>query len=298
MENNLNLYYIFYTVALHKNISGAAKELYISQPAISKAISKLEQSLDVILFHRSSRGVTLTMEGELLFTQVQTAFSAIRHGEEQLKKVNELGISQISIGVSITLCKYVLLPYLQQFVKDNPHIKVTITCHPTMETLRDIDNSVTDIGVVGIPSLPNGLTYIPFREIQDTFVTTDRYLENLKIRVGNDRKAILNNATFMMLNKENISRKYVDMYLSSHQITMDNIIEINTMDLLIELAKIDLGIACVIKDFVKEELQNGTLLEIPLGIPIHKREIGFAYNRDIKVSDSLEKFIHFYESFR
>lgn len=294
MENNLNLYYIFYTVALHKNISGAAKELYISQPAISKAISKLEQSLDVILFHRSSRGVTLTMEGELLFTQVQTAFSAIRHGEEQLKKVNELGISQISIGVSITLCKYVLLPYLQQFVKDNPHIKVTITCHPTMETLRDIDNSVTDIGVVGIPSLPNGLTYIPFREIQDTFVTTDRYLENLKIRVGNDRKAILNNATFMMLNKENISRKYVDMYLSSHQITMDNIIEINTMDLLIELAKIDLGIACVIKDFVKDELDNHSLTEVSLGRAIPKRKLGLVYKDDTIMTDAMKKFISYF----
>ena len=294
MENNLDLYYIFYTVALHKNISGAAKELYISQPAISKAISKLEQSLDVILFHRSSRGVTLTMEGELLFTQVQTAFSAIRHGEEQLKKVNELGISQISIGVSITLCKYVLLPYLQQFVKDNPHIKVTITCHPTMETLRDIDNSVTDIGVVGIPSLPNGLTYIPFREIQDTFVTTDRYLENLKIRVGNDRKAILNNATFMMLNKENISRKYVDMYLSSHQITMDNIIEINTMDLLIELAKIDLGIACVIKDFVKDELDDHSLTEVSLGRAIPKRKLGLVYKDDTIMTDAMKKFISYF----
>lgn len=294
MEYNLNLYYIFYTVALHKNISGAAKELYISQPAISKAISKLEQSLDVILFHRSSRGVTLTMEGELLFTQVQTAFSAIRHGEEQLKKVNELGISQISIGVSITLCKYVLLPYLQQFVKDNPHIKVTITCHPTMETLRDIDNSVTDIGVVGIPSLPNGLTYIPFREIQDTFVTTDRYLENLKIRVGNDRKAILNNATFMMLNKENISRKYVDMYLSSHQITMDNIIEINTMDLLIELAKIDLGIACVIKDFVKDELDDHSLTEVSLGRAIPKRKLGLVYKDDTIMTDAMKKFISYF----
>ena len=294
MENNLNLYYIFYTVALHKNISGAAKELYISQPAISKAISKLEQSLDVILFHRSSRGVTLTMEGELLFTQVQTAFSAIRHGEEQLKKVNELGISQISIGVSITLCKYVLLPYLQQFVKDNPHIKVTITCHPTMETLRDIDNSVTDIGVVGIPSLPNGLTYIPFREIQDTFVTTDRYLENLKIRVGNDRKAILNNATFMMLNKENISRKYVDMYLSSHQITMDNIIEINTMDLLIELAKIDLGIACVIKDFVNDELDDHSLTEVSLGRAIPKRKLGLVYKDDTIMTDAMKKFISYF----
>lgn len=294
MENNLNLYYIFYTVALHKNISGAAKELYISQPAISKAISKLEQSLDVILFHRSSRGVTLTMEGELLFTQVQTAFSAIRHGEEQLRKVNELGISQISIGVSITLCKYVLLPYLQQFVKDNPHIKVTITCHPTMETLRDIDNSVTDIGVVGIPSLPNGLTYIPFREIQDTFVTTDRYLENLKIRVGNDRKAILNNATFMMLNKENISRKYVDMYLSSHQITMDNIIEINTMDLLIELAKIDLGIACVIRDFVKDELDDHSLTEVSLGRAIPKRKLGLVYKDDTIMTNAMKKFISYF----
>ena len=294
MENNLNLYYIFYTVALHKNISGAAKELYISQPAISKAISKLEQNLDVILFYRSSRGVTLTMEGELLFSQVQTAFSAIRHGEEQLRKVNELGISQISIGVSITLCKYVLLPYLQQFVKDNPHIKVTITCHPTMETLRDIDNSVTDIGVVGIPSLPNGLTYIPFREIQDTFVTTDRYLENLKIRVGNDRKAILNNATFMMLNKENISRKYVDMYLSSHQITMDNIIEINTMDLLIELAKIDLGIACVIKDFVKDELDDHSLTEVSLGRAIPKRKLGLVYKDDTIMTDAMKKFISYF----
>ena len=293
MEYYLDLYYFFSPAAPPPPPPGAAKELYISQPAISKAISKLEQSLDVILFHRSSRGVTLTMEGELLFTQVQTAFSAIRHGEEQLKKVNELGISQISIGVSITLCKYVLLPYLQQFVKDNPHIKVTITCHPTMETLRDIDNSVTDIGVVGIPSLPNGLTYIPFREIQDTFVTTDRYLENLKIRVGNDRKAILNNATFMMLNKENISRKYVDMYLSSHQITMDNIIEINTMDLLIELAKIDLGIACVIKDFVKDELDDHSLTEVSLGRAIPKRKLGLVYKDDTIMTDAMKKFISY-----
>ena len=185
-------------------------------------------------------------------------------------------------------------PYLQQFVKDNPHIKVTITCHPTMETLRDIDNSVTDIGVVGIPSLPNGLTYIPFREIQDTFVTTDRYLENLKIRVGNDRKAILNNATFMMLNKENISRKYVDMYLSSHQITMDNIIEINTMDLLIELAKIDLGIACVIKDFVKDELDDHSLTEVSLGRASPKRKLGLVYKDDTIMTDAMKKFISYF----
>ena len=67
MENNLNLYHIFYTVAKNKNISLAAKELYISQPAISKAISKLENNLETTLFIRSSRGVTLTEEGRILY---------------------------------------------------------------------------------------------------------------------------------------------------------------------------------------------------------------------------------------
>ena len=294
MENNLNLYHIFYTVANTRNISSAAKQLYISQPAISKAISKLEQNLDVTLFYRSSRGVTLTMEGELLYEQVKTAFSAIRRGEQQIKKASDLGVSRISIGVSITLCKYILLPYLQKFVKDNPHVKVTITCHPSLETIRDIENGVTDIGIVGIPSQPGNLTYLPFKEIQDTFVTTDRYLENLMIREGHDKAAILRNATFMMLNKDNISRKYVDMYLTSHQISMENIIEINTMDLLIELAKIDLGIACVIKDFVLDDLESHALTEIVFKRNLPKRKIGLVFSDNGLMTDSMKKLISYF----
>ena len=92
MENNLNLYHIFYTVACHKNISLAAKELYISQPAISKAISKLENNLETTLFIRSSRGVTLTEEGTILYEQVKNAFTAIHSGEQQLKKMSTLGV--------------------------------------------------------------------------------------------------------------------------------------------------------------------------------------------------------------
>lgn len=296
MENNLNLYFIFYTVANHKNISGAAKELFISQPAISKAISKLEQNLNTVLFLRSSRGVTLTPEGDLLYEQVRYALISIRNGEDQLKKASQLGISHLSIGVSITLCKYVLLPYLQEFIRENPHIKITITCHPSLETISDIENGVTDIGLVGIPSNQGNLVYTPIREIQDTFVTTDTYLKNLKIREGASKNSILSNATFMMLNKENISRKYVDHYLSANFIEMDNIIEINTMDLLIELAKVDLGIACVIRDFVEDDLKSGVLREVTFKKNLSKRKIGFVYSNDTPMTEGMKKFIAFYES--
>lgn len=299
MENNLNLYYIFYTVANEKSISAAAKALYISQPAISKAVSKLESSLNTKLFMRSSRGVSLTKEGEILYTQVKTAFLSIQTGENQLKKANELGVSQLSIGVSISLCKYILLPYLQKFVKDNPHIKVTITCHPTLETISDVENGITDIGFVGIPEQQNDLVYLPVLEIQDTFVTTKRYLDNFKLRESSDNNSkpnLLESATFMMLNKENISRKYVDQYLHSHQIFMENIIEINTMDLLIELAKIDLGIACVIKDFVKTELETGELTELTFRRNIPKRKIGLVYRSENSMTDAMQKFIEYFDN--
>lgn len=294
MENNLHLYYIFYTVALHKNISGAAKELFISQPAISKAISKLEQNLNTKLFTRSSRGVTLTFEGELLFEQVKKAFLSIKYGEQQLKKAADLGVSTLSIGVSTTLCKYVLLPYLKQFVKDNPHIKVSISCQSSLETIGDIEKGTLDIGLVGIPANQEQLVYTPIAEIQDTFIATKTYLKNLKIREGTDKNHLFQNATFMMLNKENISRKFIDSYLSKNQIEIGNLIEIDTMDLLIEFAKIDLGIACVIRNFVEEELQQGILMEIPLKHSISRRKIGLVYEDSEHVTDSMKQFISYF----
>lgn len=294
MENNLHLYYIFYTVSLHKNISGAAKELFISQPAISKAISKLEQNLNTKLFTRSSRGVTLTFEGELLFEQVKKAFLSIKYGEQQLKNAASLGVSTLSIGVSTTLCKYVLLPYLKEFIKDNPHIKVSINCQSSLETIAAIEKGTLDIGLVGIPANQENLVYVPIAEIQDTFIATNTYLKNLKIREGTDKNHLFQNAAFMMLNKENMSRKFIDSYLSKNQIEIGNLLEIDTMDLLIEFAKIDLGIACVIRNFVEEELKQGTLVEIPLKHAISRRKIGFVYEDSEHVTDSMKHFISYF----
>ena len=136
MNQNLSSYWIFYTVANAGNISKAAKELYISQPAISKSIQKLEDGLECKLFSRSSRGVVLTDEGRLLYDHVSEAFEALNEGEEKLKRSIELGVGQLKIGVSSTLCKYMLLPYLKEFIHRNPHISISIECQSTNEPLR------------------------------------------------------------------------------------------------------------------------------------------------------------------
>lgn len=300
MENHLNLYHIFYTVARCHNISGAAKELYISQPAISKAIARLEQNLDTTLFLRSSRGVTLTDEGELLFKQVENAFHSIEQGEEQIKKINELGIGKLSIGVSTILCKHILLPYLQGFIRENPHIQISIHCQPTFQVIESLEQGIVDIGLIGETSRVGKLEYFPACEIEDIFVTTPSYLMNLQKRGTLPRKATtlqyLAASTLMLLDKGNITRQYVDRYLVEHHIQYDQLIEATTMDLLIEFAKIDLGIACVIGDFVKKDLENGSLMKLPLKNPIPKRSIGFAYFNPQSAGSSLIKFLNYIQA--
>ncbi len=297
MNQNLSSYRIFYTVANAGNISKAAKELYISQPAISKSIQKLEESLGCKLFSRSSRGVVLTEEGNLLYGHVRDAFETLTLGEDKLKRSIELGVGHLRIGVSATLCKYMLLPYLKEFIRQNPHISISISCQSTNETLRLLDDNKIDIGLIGKPENLKNIQFYYLDHITDIFVATSDYLSHLKQRgIGEDE--ILQNSTLMLLDKNNMTRQYIDDYLQENQITVADSIDISNMDLLIDFAKIGVGVACVIKSFVKQELSNGSLIEIPLGIPIHDREVGFAYKSNLKPSKSLQTFIDFYENYK
>ena len=297
MNQNLSSYWIFYTVANAGNISKAAKELYISQPAISKSIQKLEESLNCKLFSRSSRGVILTEEGSLLYDHVREAFETLGAGEEKLKRSIELGVGHLKIGVSSTLCKYMLLPYLKEFIRRYPHISISINCQSTNDTLKLLDDNKIDIGLIGKPDNLKNINFYFLENIEDTFVATSEYIRNLNMRgIKNDE--ILENSTLMLLDKNNMSRKYIDDYFQDNEITIADSIDISNMDLLIDFAKIGVGIACVIKSFVSKELEDGCLVEIPLSIPIHQREVGFAYKDKIKPSKSLETFINFYKQYK
>ena len=297
MNQNLSSYRIFYTVANTGNISKAAKELYISQPAISKSIQKLEESVGCKLFSRRSRGVVLTDEGKLLYEHVSEAFETLTMGEEKLKRSIELGVGHLKIGVSSTLCKYLLLPYLKEFIRQNPHISISISCQSTNDTLKLLEDNKIDIGLIGKPENLKNIHFDFLEEIEDIFVAAKDYLRNLKAR-GIQKDHILQSSTLMLLDKNNMTRQYIDDYLQENQIIIKDSIDISDMDLLIDFARIGVGVACVIKNFVREDLENGTLMEIPLGFPIHKREVGFAYKTTTKPSKSLAEFIHFYKTYR
>ena len=189
-----------------------------------------------------------------------------------------------------------LLPYLKEFIHRNPHISISISCQSTNETLRLLDENKIDIGLIGKPENLKNIDFYYLDNIEDIFVANRDYLNNLKKR-GIAENEILSNSTLMLLDKNNMTRQYIDDYLQENHISVADSIDISDMDLLIDFAKIGVGVACVIRSFVSGELADGSLVEVPLGIPIHEREVGFSYKENLKPSKSLQSFIDFYKNF-
>ncbi|MDO4268776.1 MAG: LysR family transcriptional regulator [Eubacteriales bacterium] len=277
MDQNLSQYRIFYAVAMAGNISRAAKELYISQPAISKSISKLEDSLGTTLFTRNSRGVHLTEEGRILFDHTKAAFDQLSAGETELKRIRDFHLGQIKIGVSNTLCRFILVDYLKGFIEKYPHIKITIDSQSSAHTMELLEQQRIDLGLVAEPKPQKNVIFVPVTRIEDIFVATPSYLENLRLREGRDVD-VFQSGNIMLLDKSNATRRYIDDYMNLNHISVNNCLEVTTMDLLIEFARIGLGIGCVIREFVKEDLDSGRLVQLKLDTPIHNRTIGFAYH--------------------
>ena len=288
--------YFLYSCKHRKYLKGCKGALY--QPACDQQIHPEAGGKRWLqTFSRSSRGVVLTDEGKLLYEHVSEAFETLTMGEEKLKRSIELGVGHLKIGVSSTLCKYLLLPYLKEFIRQNPHISISISCQSTNDTLKLLEDNKIDIGLIGKPENLKNIHFDFLEEIEDIFVAAKDYLRNLKAR-GIQKDHILQSSTLMLLDKNNMTRQYIDDYLQENQIIIKDSIDISDMDLLIDFACIGVGVACVIKNFVREDLENGTLMEIPLGFPIHKREVGFAYKTTTKPSKSLAEFIHFYKTYR
>ena len=292
---NLNNYYNFYIVAKTGNISKAAKQLFVSQPALSKSITRLEEAAGVKLFHRTSRGVRLTDEGQMIYSYVERAFDNLSKGEETLRNVNELGIGHIRIGVSTSLCKYILLDYLKDFIHDNPHINVSIDCHSTLNTLKLLEQDEIDIGLICDTDISPRMIYQPVKEIHDIFVASRDYIENMNVGrdITPDTREILEQSTLMVLEEANVTRNYIDRYLLNENIRCSQMLEVNNMDLLIDFAAIGMGVAAVVREFADSYLNSGQIIELPLSHPISKRTVGFVFADSKKESTVLKRFMEY-----
>ena len=274
MTSKLDSYRIFNEVSKHKSFSKAAKTLYMTQPAVSQTIMNLEQELGTRLFTRTSKGVVLTTDGQLLYEYVSSAVNLIEMGEKKLSESKNLMFGEMKIGVGDTISKYYLLPYLGEFHKDFPNVKLNIINRTTPELCRMLKSGELDIAVCNLPVKDPALEVQECIDIHDIFVCGEKY-KYLTIEPRSIEE-IMQLPVIFLESKSN-SRQYVEKYLISKGIKIQPEIELGSHDLLLEFAKFNFGISCVIEEFSQEYINSGAVCKIRLIEGIPKRAIGFVF---------------------
>ena len=293
MVSKLDLYKVFCKVGKSVSFSEAAKELYMTQPAVSQSIMQLERELDIRLFNRTPKGVSLTHEGKLLFEYANSAINLLHVGEEKILEFKNLTAGELKIGVGDTISRYFLLPYLEVFHNRYPSIKFKIENGTTLELISILKSGEVDIVICNFPLDDPTLELRPCIDIQDVFVCGEKYKKILAKPIGLDE---LVKMPLIFLESKSNSRKYVEDYMISKGVKISPEFELGSHDLLLEFANINLGVACVTREFSKEYLNKGLVYEVPLIEDIPKREIGVCFLKSVPLSPAATKFVEIVEN--
>ena len=287
--NHLENYKVFYYAARRQSLTAAAKELSISQPAVSQTIRLLEEELGAKLFIRASRGIRLTSAGELLYTYVAQAIDRLENGEKKLRQMLDLELGEVHIGASDMTLQFYLLPYLESFHERYPKIKVNVTNAPTPETLKLLEEGKIDFGVVSTPfEEGEHLHVVPVKEIEDVFVAGRKFIP-YKNRMLDLQE--LEKLPIISLEQRTSTRSYMDQFLLENGVVLHPEFELATSDMIVQFALRNLGVGSVMKEFAMQYLESGRLFELRFNKIIPKRHFCVVTDQRQKSGPAAEKLL-------
>jgi DNA-binding transcriptional LysR family regulator len=292
MDIDFELYKVFYHVVKENSFSTAAEQLFVSQSAISQNIKNLEKKLGVQLFIRKGRELKLTQEGEWLYSYVQQAYSLFKTAESKINDFNNLEAGEVRIGASDTICRYFLLPFLQRFNRTYPRVKIHFINRTSTQIRELLQDGVIDFGVVTLRQGEMGENVRMLSVVEDVFVASQKYA-SLKGKLLELKD--LKSYPLLMLEKASTTREIFERFLREHNLTLVPEIELESTDLLVEFAKIGLGIAYVLKDSVRDAIFRGQLFMLRINEELPTRRIGIITNESIPITRSASRFIDLLE---
>ena len=288
MDINYELYKVFYYVAKTLSFSEASKKLFISQSAVSQSIKALEKKLDQTLFIRSTKRVKLTPEGEILFKHIEPAVNLIIREENQIMDANDLNGGQLRIGATDTICRYHLVPYLKEFHEHFPNVHIKVTNATSSRCVDLLENEVVDLVVTNYPNpRMNSIQNVrKIHEFHDVFIANQNYahLKNKRLELEE-----LLGYPILMLDKVSMTSEFLHSLFQQHQLDLVPEIELSSNDLLIDLARIGLGIA-FIPDFCLPE-NDPDLFIIRTREMLPTRQLVAGYNDKVPLSEAAQYFI-------
>lgn len=288
MKAKIEHYKIFKAVADNGNISSTAKELYLSQSAISQSVKTLEDSLGVKLFSRTPRGVQLTNDGHTLYEYVSGALSLLETGEVRLNESRELVRGELTIGASNTLTECYLLKYLKQYHRIYPGVKVRILNGTSKRVMSFLNNGTVDIAFATTNERDKRFeSYMCFKTHTAFVAAADYPIDFSKTYNLKEISAL----PLILLEKEAGSRRFLEDCFLKKGLRLEPEIELASYELLISLAGIGLGIAGITEEFSGDALDKGIVKRLNLSTSLPERAVSMLSPKSGEVSMAARKFM-------
>ena len=291
MNINLELYKTFYYVAKNENISRAANELLISQPAISKSIKTLEEQLNTNLFIRKRDGMELTEAGKTLYKKIKDAMELISSAENDLEVITSMESGSINIGASKTILHEFLMSYIKDFHKQYPKINIRIFTDKTSDLISKAKMELIDVIFTNMPlNLPTNFDSVKMLTLHDCFAcnNTFKYLKEKKLN-----KKDLSELPLLILTKGATTRIKLDEYCSKNNVIIHPKMEFGSNTLIKEFTEAGFGVGLLTEEYIKKELDSGSLFKLDLELPLSEKYLGMVWNTDNKslVAENFIKYI-------
>lgn len=285
---NIELYRIFYSVAVNQNITKASEELNISQPAVTKHIKNLEDSLGVILFNRTRKGVVLTPIGQKIFIEIKNALTILDNVENEIRNYNDNKCGTIRIGISTTLVR-ILMEYIDDFYRKYPNVKIEINTDTTKENIKLLQNGLLDLIICKLPSnLDKDLKFTKIGESSYEFVSNKELYKTIKQPI--ELKELLKYPILLQKEPSNSSLSARNLF-ADNNLQVDSKLNIGSSSLLIDFTKIGYGIGYVTKLYIEKELNSKELFIIKTIPETPKVAYGIVTLKNNIMSTCSKKFI-------
>lgn len=275
MDISLDHYRTFYEIVKAGSFSQAAKQLYVSQSSVSQSLAKLEEALGMTLIERTTKRMRLTDAGALLFEDVRQVMVGLDAAKQKVHRLVRMEEGTIKIGVSDTICRYILMPFLSDFKRRYPAIHLTLSNRPSAISMQAVAQGELDLGVVNL--LPPKMAPGASASIHHLQVTTLSQFKEVFI-VGIDSG--LNEDTplaqwldqpFVSLEAGATTRDFVQAVFSHHGYTFNPVIELSSLDLIFDFVEAGFGVG-IVPEYALPRHNNVKAIPLPLDVPL--REIG------------------------
>ena len=291
---------VFHIAAENLSMTSAAKQLFLTQPAVSHTIKELEKQYGHKLFIRANRKIRLTSQGEFLFQLCEKIFETVRSQQIKLDEHFKVNKGELKFSATQTIVKYSLMSAIKEFHLSNPEAVFKVQSSSKLETYRLVSSGAVEFGFVTTPipvgALSAGLKYQKLLDIEDVFISnSDRYSEISRKLTFDD----VCKSSLITLGRNSLSYRYQKEFFERNNYSLTPDIECDNLDLVVEFVEAGLGIGWITEAVLADAIQKGRKIKkLDFVTPLPRREIGIISKADKELSYLAEKFVDLVKSLK